>query len=84
MRSGHRAGASHRLPDDLQGLVTGTLFVALGVLMYQHAGLLSGGTAGLAFLVHYAPGLDFGPVYLGVNLPFCLLAWRRMGARFTL
>ena len=42
------APAHHRLPDDLQGLVTGTLFVALGVLMYQHAGLLTGGTAGLA------------------------------------
>ena len=74
----------HRLPDDLQGLVTGTLFVALGVLMYQHAGLLTGGTAGLAFLIHYATGLDFGPVYFAVNLPFCLLAWRRMGRRFTL
>ena len=74
----------HRLPDDLQGLVTGTLFVALGVLMYQHAGLLTGGTAGLAFLIHYATGLDFGPVYFAVNLPFCLLAWHRMGRRFTL
>jgi uncharacterized membrane-anchored protein YitT (DUF2179 family) len=64
--------------------VTGTLFVALGVLMYQHAGLLTGGTAGLAFLVHYATGLAFGPVYFAVNLPFCLLAWQRMGRRFTL
>ena len=70
----------HRLADDLQGLVTGTLFVALGVLMYQHAGLLTGGTAGLAFLIHYATGLDFGPVYFAVNLPFCLLGGLLMGA----
>lgn len=75
---------ARRLPDDLQGLVTGTLFVALGVLMYQHAGLLTGGTAGLALLLHYATGLDFGPVYFAINLPFCLLAWHRMGAQFTL
>lgn len=84
MNTPAHAPVLHRLPDDLQGLVTGTLFVALGVLMYQHAGLLTGGTAGLAFLLHYATGLDFGPVYFAVNLPFCLLAWRRMGRRFTL
>lgn len=84
MEASQRPAWTHRLPDDLQGLVTGTLFVALGVLMYQHAGLLSGGTAGLAFLIHYATGLDFGPVYFAVNLPFCLLAWRRMGGHFAL
>ena len=44
----------HHLHDDAQALMTGTLFVALGVLMFNHAGLLSGGTAGLALLVHYA------------------------------
>jgi uncharacterized membrane-anchored protein YitT (DUF2179 family) len=63
--------------------MTGTLFVALGVLMFNHAGLLSGGTAGLALLVHYATGWAFGPVYFIVNLPFCLLAWKRLGRRFT-
>lgn len=78
------ATAPHRLHDDLQGLLTGTLFVALGVLMFQHAGLLTGGTAGLAFLVHYGTGWPFGPVYFVINLPFCLLAWRRMGREFTL
>ena len=31
-------------------LLIGTLLVALGVTLFQHAGLLSGGTAGLAFL----------------------------------
>ena len=70
--------------DDAQALMTGTLFVALGVLMFNHAGLLSGGTAGLALLVHYATGWAFGPVYFIVNLPFCLLAWKRMGRRFTI
>jgi uncharacterized membrane-anchored protein YitT (DUF2179 family) len=73
----------HHLHDDAQALMTGTLFVALGVLMFNHAGLLSGGTAGLALLVHYATGWAFGPVYFIVNLPFCLLAWKRLGRRFT-
>lgn len=74
----------HRLHEDLQALVTGTLFVALGVVMYTQAGLLTGGTAGLAFLVRYATGWDFGPVFFVINLPFYVFAWRRMGLAFTL
>ena len=61
-----------------------TLFVALGVNMYAHAGLLTGGTAGLAFLVHYATGWRFGVVFFVINLPFVWFAIRTMGWRFTL
>lgn len=73
----------HRLHEDVQALLTGTLFVALGVLMYRHAGLLTGGTAGLAFLTHYAAGADFGLAFFCINLPFYTFAWRRMGPVFT-
>lgn len=76
--------ARHRPHEDVQALLTGTLFVALGVLMYRHAGLLTGGTAGLAFLTHYASGVDFGLAFFCINLPFYAFAWRRMGAAFTL
>jgi uncharacterized membrane-anchored protein YitT (DUF2179 family) len=38
----------------VQALVTGTLFVALGVVLFRHAGLVTGGTAGIAFVLHYA------------------------------
>ncbi|MEO8656157.1 MAG: YitT family protein, partial [Ramlibacter sp.] len=71
--------ARHRPHEDLQALVTGTLFVALGVVMFKEAGLLTGGTVGVALLVHYASGLDFAPAYFLVNLPFYVLAWMRMG-----
>jgi uncharacterized membrane-anchored protein YitT (DUF2179 family) len=76
--------ARHRPYEDLQALVTGTLFVALGVVMFNQAGLLTGGTVGLALLAHYATGIDFGPGYFLVNLPFYALAWVRMGRAFTL
>jgi uncharacterized membrane-anchored protein YitT (DUF2179 family) len=69
--------------EDAQALVTATLFVALGVGMFRHAGLLTGGTAGIAFLVHYATGWAFGPVFFLVNLPFAWLAVRTMGWRFA-
>jgi len=73
----------HRPHEDFQALITGTLFVALGIVMFNQAGLLTGGTAGLALLVHYATGVDFAIVFFIVNVPFYALAWKRMGAAFT-
>jgi len=77
------AAATHRPHEDVQALLTGTLFVALGVIMFNQAGLLTGGTVGMALLAHYATGIDFAPAYFLVNLPFYVLAWMRMGAAFT-
>jgi len=73
----------HSVLEDLQALVTGTLCIALGVAMLKHTGLLTGGTAGLAFLLHYGTGVSFGKLFFLINLPFYWLAWRRMGPRFT-
>lgn len=73
----------HSLLEDAQALVTGTLFVALGVTLFRHAGMVTGGTAGMAFVAHYAAGWSFGLVFFLLNLPFYGLAWRRMGPRFT-
>lgn len=74
----------HRWYEDLQALLTGTLFVALGVVMFGHAGLLTGGTAGIAFLIHYATGVIFSLAFFVINLPFYVFAWKRMGAAFTI
>ena len=74
----------HRPYEDVQALMVGTLFVALGVVLFRQAGFLTGGTAGIAFVVHYATGWNFSLVFFAVNLPFYWLAWRRMGAAFTL
>lgn len=82
----HDAGAvtHHRPIEDVQAMLTGTLFVALGIVMFNQAGLLTGGTAGLALLLHYATGLPFAPVFFLINLPFYVFAWLRMGGAFTL
>ncbi len=74
----------HSRVDDAQGLVTGTLVVALALLLLRQAGLVTGGTAGIALVLHYASGLPFGLAFFGINLPFYVLAWRRMGRAFTL
>jgi uncharacterized membrane-anchored protein YitT (DUF2179 family) len=73
----------HTLFEDLQALITGTLFISLAVMLFNQAGLLTGGTAGLAFLLHYATGVSFGKLFFVINLPFYWIAWRRMGRDFT-
>lgn len=60
------------------------MFVAFAIMLFQHAGLLTGGTVGLAFLLHYHQQWPMAWVLFLVNLPFYLFAWRAMGAVFTL
>ena len=73
----------HSLLEDVQGVLAGSMLVSLGVTLFSAAGLLTGGTVGLAFLVHYASDLSFGTVFFLVNLPFYYLAFRRLGLAFT-
>jgi len=73
----------HNLLDDFQALLTGTLIVAIGLVFIKHAGLLTGGTTGVAFLIHYSTGINFGLTLFLVNLPFYLLSIKRMGWEFT-
>ena len=74
----------HSLFEDLQAIFTGALAVAVGVLFLKTAGLLTGGTTGLAILLHYSTGINFGLTLFCVNLPFYIIAVKRMGWRFTL
>jgi uncharacterized membrane-anchored protein YitT (DUF2179 family) len=83
MASEAAAARQHSAFEDAQAIITGALFIALGVAMFARAGLLTGGTAGLAFLIHYATGWRFGVVFFVINLPFYFLALRAMGWAFT-
>jgi uncharacterized membrane-anchored protein YitT (DUF2179 family) len=74
----------HRPHEDIMAMLVGTLFVALGVTFYTQAMLLTGSTAGIAFLLQYATGWQFGVWFFLINLPFYWLAVRRMGWSFTL
>jgi uncharacterized membrane-anchored protein YitT (DUF2179 family) len=73
----------HALAEDLLAIFIGTLFVSFGLALFKQAGLLTGSTAGLAFLIFYVTALPFGAVFFVINLPFYYLAFRRMGWRFT-
>lgn len=72
----------HSKIEDALALLSGTALIALAIALFQHAHLLSGGTAGIAFLLHYGSGWSFGAVFFVINLPFYVLAWRRMPRAF--
>lgn len=74
----------HSLSEDIQALLVAPLFVAFAVMLFRQAGLLTGGTVGLAFLIHYASDWPMGAVVFAINLPFYLFAVRALGWEFAI
>jgi uncharacterized membrane-anchored protein YitT (DUF2179 family) len=74
----------HTWLEDVVGLVTGGVLVSFGLFMLHAAGVVTGGTAGLALLVGYLTGLPYPLLFVLMNLPFFVLAIRRKGWDFTL
>ncbi|MDH4442562.1 MAG: YitT family protein [Rhizobium sp.] len=74
----------HRLYEDVLAMISGTMFVSLGTLIYIKTMLTVGSTAGLALLLSYGSGWGFGLIFFLINLPFYILAVKRMGWAFTL
>ncbi len=82
MQEPHKT-SPHSLGEDILAFVIGTSMVALSVQLLQHLGLITGQTAGLAVLLSYVGEQSFGLWFFVINLPFYVLAWWRMGLRFT-
>lgn len=78
------AASTHSFLEDLQALLAGTLLASLGIALLAKAGLVSGGIVGIAFLVHYATGIGLGKLIFAINLPFYLLALKKLGRAFVL
>lgn len=74
----------HTLFEDAQALLVAPLFVAFAILLFRQAGLLTGGTVGIAFLLHYLGDWPIGPLLFAINLPFYYLGVRALGWTFTL
>lgn len=69
--------------EDGLALVTGAFLVSWGMYLLHEIEGVSGGLAGVALLVNYATGWQLGAVLFIINVPFLVLAWRRMGPAFT-
>lgn len=78
------AAPRHSRLEDAHALLIGASFSAFGLVMLKAAGLVTGGVAGLALIVSYSTGWPVGPLFVAINLPFFLLAQRRLGWGFTI
>ncbi|HEY0275497.1 MAG TPA: YitT family protein [Paenirhodobacter sp.] len=75
---------SHHSPlEDTQGLLFGGVMAAFGIVMLTHMGFITGQMAGLAVLISYVTGWQFGPVFFVLNLPFYWFGYKRMGTAFV-
>ncbi len=75
---------NHTLAEDAHAFALGTTMCSLGLLILTNLGLITGQTAGLAVLLSYLTGMKFGLLFFLVNIPFYVLAYMRMGLRFTI
>lgn len=76
--------ARHSPLDDAVAFASAAILIALGIAFFEHARLVTGGTAGLALLLSYGFGVPFGAAFLLINLPFFALGWAKLGAIFAL
>lgn len=74
----------HSPLEDAQGILIGTALVALSVHLLRTTDLMTGQIAGLSLVLSYVSGWRFGVLFFLLNLPFYILAFRRMGPAFTL
>jgi len=66
-------------------IVLGSLFLSLGVvLFFIPNALVTGGTSGMAILLHYLLGLPTGVMMVAVNAPLLLLGAKYLGRAFTI
>lgn len=74
----------HNVFEDILALFCATIFVAMGLSIFESLGFLVGGTAGIALLLSHVTEANFSLLFFLVNLPFYYLAWTQLGMRFTL
>ncbi|WP_100397773.1 YitT family protein [Bacillus sp. FJAT-44742] len=65
-------------------ILFGCLLTSVGVVILNHAEIVTGGTAGLSLNVSYLTSLQFALVFFLINIPFYVFSVLRMGWHFTL
>lgn len=66
-------------------IILGSLILALGVVLFFSPNeLITGGTAGLALLLHYVSSFSIGTLMLGVNIPLLIIGYKYLGKMFAI
>lgn len=82
--SDKRLNTRHSIQEDILAIVIATAMISFALLLLRQAGVMTGGTAGIALFLHYSYAVPFGMAFFALNLPLYYLALRRMGLAFTL
>lgn len=77
------AMSQHTYRDDISAVLFSSCLTALGLILYNEAGLLSGGVAGLALAASYITPLSIGTAFFVLNIPFYIFAYLRRGWSFV-
>ena len=73
----------HSAGEDVYAILMGVSFLVVGLVCLGQAGLVTGGTAGLALLLSYILPIPMAATFMALNLPFLWLAWRTLGTAFA-
>lgn len=73
----------HTPLEDAAALLVGSFLLGWALLLLQAAGAVSGGLAGVAFLVAGLTPVPLGVAFFVINLPFYGLAVKRLGWGFA-
>ena len=74
----------HSIAEDIFAILVGTALVSFGVFLYQQAGLVLGGLAGVALILNYLTPFEFGAIFFAINLPFYLFGIGSLGWRYII
>lgn len=73
----------HTWYEDVFGLATGSILIAIGISFMEAGGLLTGGAVGVAQLLAKSSGISLSVLYILISIPFFVLAIWKLGMSFA-
>jgi uncharacterized membrane-anchored protein YitT (DUF2179 family) len=62
----------------------GCLLTSIAVIILKHSYIVTGGIAGLSLMASYFFNVSFSSVFFGINIPFFIFSFVKLGRKFTL
>ncbi len=66
-------------------IISGTLTLSLGVVLFFISNnITTGGTPGMALLIHHLSGFSIGTIVIAINIPLLILGIKYLGKQFAI
>jgi len=72
----------HSLAEDIYGLATGSVLMAIGLTLMKASGIVTAGMGGVALLMSYLFPVTVDAAFWLLNMPFFILAWNALGRAY--